>query len=312
MTSILIRCRNIHIGDVIFCSSVAKKLKEKNPNCIVHFDVNYLQPIELLTNNPYIDEVYYKENANIDYDVVHDVMNEDVSTLSPYESAVSQFQRMCGIENFDDTFEVFTNPQLDYSIQKSMDELTRIGDWESDLVKIGYQVDWDRKSFLFTEDQYNRAEGGEDGTGYGTGKRNIFDIIKSMELSPKVMLFALGIEDTISKNYPCLNSTSKFSFTASLMKNCDYVVGGEGCLTNISSALGTNTIITTDYIHQMFGPKGILWQQNGGGVNNLETRIPYLGPCKYFPNDNHVHLSPFLTDSEVGEQILETALNGRS
>ena len=239
-------------------------------------------------------------------------MDNDVSTLSPYESAVSQFQRMCEIENFDDTFEVFTNPQLDYSIQKSMDELTRIGDWETDLVKIGYQVDWDRKSYRFTEDQYNRAEGGEGGGGYGSGKRNIFDIIKCMELSPKVMLFALGIEDTISKNYPCLNSTSKFSFTASLMKNCDYVVGGEGCLTNISSAIGTHTIITTDYIHQMFGPKGILWQQSGGDINNLETRIPYLGPCKYFPNDNHVHLNPFLTDSEVGEQILETALNGRS
>jgi hypothetical protein len=197
MTNILIRCRNIHIGDVIFCSSVAKKLKEKNPNCVVHFDVNYLQPIELLINNPHIDDVFYKEDANIDYDIIHNIMNDDVSTLNPYESTVSQFQHMCGIENLDDTFEVFTNPQLDYSIQRSMEELIKIGDWETDLVKIGYQVDWDRKSFLFTEDQYNRAEGGEDGTGYGNGKRNIFDIIKCMELSPKVMLFALGIEDTI-------------------------------------------------------------------------------------------------------------------
>lgn len=312
MTNILIRCRNIHIGDVIFCSSVAKKLKEKNPNSVVHFDINYLQPMELLINNPYIDRVFYKEDANIDYDIVYDIMDQAVSTLSPYESAVSQFQRMCGIEKFDDTFEVFTNPQLDYSIQKSMEELTKIGDWKTDLIKIGYQVDWDRKSFLFTEDEYQQAEGGQDGTGYGSGKRNIFDIIKCMEVSPKVMLFALGIEDTISKNYPCLNSTSKFSFTASLMKNCDYVVGSEGCLTNISSALGTNTIITTDYVYQMFGPKGILWQQSGGNVHKLETRIPYLGPCKYFPNGNHVHLNPFLTDIEVGEQILEIALNGRN
>ena len=312
MTNILIRCRNIHIGDVIFCSSVAKKLKEKNPNSVVHFDINYLQPMELLINNPYIDRVFYKEDANIDYDIVYDIMDQAVSTLSPYESAVSQFQRMCGIEKFDDTFEVFTNPQLDYSIQKSMEELTKIGDWKTDLIKIGYQVDWDRKSFLFTEDEYQQAEGGQDGTGYGSGKRNIFDIIKCMEVSPKVMLFALGIEDTISKNYPCLNSTSKFSFTASLMKNCDYVLGSEGCLTNISSALGTNTIITTDYVYQMFGPKGILWQQSGGNVHKLETRIPYLGPCKYFPNGNHVHLNPFLTDIEVGEQILEIALNGRN
>ena len=78
------------------------------------------------------------------------------------------------------------------------------------------------------------------------------------------MLFALGLDDKISKNYPAINTTSKFSFTASLIKNCDYVIGAEGCITNISSALGTPTIITTDYIHQMFGPRGITWQQHGG------------------------------------------------
>ena len=96
------------------------------------------------------------------------------------------------------------------------------------------------------------------------------------------------------------------------MKNCDYVIGGEGCLTNISSALGTKTIITTDYIYQMFGPKGILWQQQGGDENNLETRVPFLGPCRYFPTDDHIHLSPFLNDYEVGEEILKIALNGWS
>ena len=81
--------------------------------------------------------------------------------------------------------------------------------------------------------------------------RNIFDIIKCMEEHPNIILFALGLEETISKRFPTLNSTSKFTFTASLIKNCDYVIGAEGCLTNISSALGVPTIITTDYIYQM-------------------------------------------------------------
>ena len=53
----------------------------------------------------------------------------------------------------------------------------------------------------------------------------------------------------------------------------------------MSSALGVPTIITTDYIHQMFGPKGIRWQQNGGDINNLETRTPFLGPLSYFPKE---------------------------
>ena len=266
--------------------------------------------MDLFINNSYIDRVYYKENANIDYDVVYKIMNDNVSTLSPYESAVSQFQRMCGIENCDDTFEVFTNPQLDYSIQRSMEQLIEIGDWDEDLIKIGYQVDWDRKSFLFTEEEYYRAEGGEDGTGYGSGSRNVFDIINCMEVSPKVMLFALGQDEKVSQNYPSLNSTSKFSFTASLMKNCDYVIGSEGCLTNISSALGTKTIITTDYIYQMFGPKGIHWQQEGGDLDNLEKRKAFLGPNSYFPNQGHVELSPFWSDEQVGDEILKLVLNG--
>ena len=112
------------------------------------------------------------------------------------------------------------------------------------------------------------------------------------------MLFALGLDDKISKRYPTINSTSKFTFTASLIKNCDFVIGAEGCLTNISSALGVKTIITTDYIHQMFGPKGpkgIKWQQEGGDLNNLESRKPFLGLVIIFRMQTTfilIHISP--------------------
>lgn len=311
MTKILIRCRNIHIGDTLFASSVAKKIKENNPDCLIHYDISFLQPLELLKNNPYIDEVFYKERANIDYDTIHTIMNDDVSTINPYKSAVSQFQKMCNVKNFDDTFELFTNPSLDYSINRSIDELKSLGEWDRDIILVGYQVDWERKSFLFTQKEYDKAEGGEDGTGYGKGKRCVFDIINCLELSPSVLLFALGLDDKTSKNYPELNSANKFSFTASLIKKCDFVIGGEGCITNMSSALGTPTIITTDYIHQMFGPKGIHWQQNGGDLDKIETRTPFLGPDKYFPNMGHVHLSPYLTDYEVGNKILEIVTNGK-
>lgn len=311
MTKILVRCRNIHIGDTLFASSVANKIKEMYPNSLVHFDISFLQPIELLLNNPYIDGVFYKESPNIDYDIVHTIMDEDVSVLNPFESAVSQFQKMCNIKNYDDSFEIYTNPTLDYSIGKSINELKNIGELEEDVKLVGYQVDWSRKSFLFTEEEYEQAEGGETGKGYGSGLRNIFDIINCLELSPNILLFALGLDEKISKHFPEINSTSKFSFTASLIKNCDYVIGTEGCITNMSSAIGTNTIITTDYIHQMFGPKGICWQQHGGDLDNLEKRTPFLGPNMYFPNKNHIHLNPYLTDYEVGEKILEIITNGR-
>lgn len=310
MTNILIRCRNIQIGDTLFASSVAKKLKEENPNCVVHYDISFLQPIELMMNNPYIDGVFYKESADIQYDVIYNLIDTDF-VIDPYISAVSQLQRLCNIKNFDDTFEIYTNPHLDYSIKKSIQELKNINELEDDVILVGYQVDWERKSYLFTEDEYEKAEGAEDGLGYGSGKRNIYDIINPLEVNSDVLLLALGIEEKISKHYPEINSTNKFSFTASLIKNCDYVIGAEGCITNMSSAIGTKTIITTDYIHQMFGPKGINWLKQGRDFSNLEKRTPFLGPNVYFPNKGHVHLNPYLTDYEVGEEILEIVTNGR-
>ena len=309
MSKILVKCRNIHIGDILFASSVAKKIKKETPSSEVHFDVDYLQPIELLSNNPYIDKVFFKESDS-GYTKIYNIIESDY-TINPYESVPSQFQKMCDIKSFDDTFEIFTSQHLDYSIEKSMNELISLGEWKSDTIKVGYQMDWGKKSFLFTEEEYYRAEGAETGTGYGTGNRNIFDIIKCMEEHPNIILFALGLEETISKRFPTLNSTSKFTFTASLIKNCDYVIGAEGCLTNISSALGVPTIITTDYIYQMFGPKGVVWQQNRKENTALETRQPFLGPLSYFPDGPHTHLDPFLTDLQVGDQILEMICNGR-
>ena len=308
MTRILVRCQNIHIGDILFASSVAKKLKERyDGDCIVDFDSNYLQPTELLRNNPWLDAVYFRESL-FAYDIIYELIPSE-TTLDPYEKKPSQFQRMCGIENVDGEYEVYTNSALDYSTQRSMEELKKL-EWGEDVITVAYQCDWDQKSFGFTEEEYERAEGGEAGLGYGERRRNIFDIINSLEVSERIMLFAVGLHDKTAKGYPSLNSTSKFTFTASLMKNCDYVIGAEGCLTNVAAAVGTKTIITTDYIHQMFGPKGITRQQNGGDLENLETRKPQLGPSCYYPYEGHVELDPYLGDIQVGEEILRLAING--
>ena len=61
MNKILVKCRNIHIGDILLASSVAKKIKQ-NKICEIHFDINYLQPLELLDCNPYIDKVFFMDS----------------------------------------------------------------------------------------------------------------------------------------------------------------------------------------------------------------------------------------------------------
>ena len=97
MNKFLIKCENLDIGDVLFASSVAKKIKQENPPCEVDFNVNYLQTLELLSNNPYIDNVYYKNNGS-DYTTTY-LLNKSSHDLDVSTSVVSQYQQMCGIKS---------------------------------------------------------------------------------------------------------------------------------------------------------------------------------------------------------------------
>lgn len=291
MNRFLIKCENLDIGDVLFASSVAKKIKQENPPCEVDFNVNYLQTLELLSNNPYIDNVYYKNNGS-DYTNTY-LLKKSSHDLDVSTSVVSQYQQMCGIKSFDDTFEIFTNQTSDYAIESSMKELIEIDYWNSDIIKICYVMDWDRKSYLL--DDYDDIP----------NTRNTHSILECLKNDDKIILFAIGIESRDSKNFPSINSSSKFCFTASLIKNSDYVIGPEGCLTNMSAALGVNTIITTDYIHYTYGPNGTKTDKT------KQYTEPFLGPLKYFPTGNHIHLDPYLSDREVGEEVLKIVTNGR-
>lgn len=291
MNRFLIKCENIDIGDVLFASSVAKKIKQENPPCEVDFIINYLQPLELLNNNPYIDNVYFK-SSNREYTKTY-IINKSSHDLDLSNSVVSQYQQMCEIKSFNDTFEIFSNPISDYSIECSMKELIEIDYWKSDMIKICYVMDWDRKSYILSNSS-NQPDA-----------RNTNSILEPLKADNDIMLFAIGIESRESKNFPSINSSNRFSFTASLIKNSDYVIGPEGCLTNLSSALGIKTIITTDYIHYTYGPEGTK-------TNKAKKYVePFLGPLKYFPNSEHIHLDPYLNDTEVGNEILKIVTHGR-
>ena len=52
MEKILVKCTGF-IGDTLFASSIAKKLKEQDPFRVVDFTIPVAQPLELLNNNPF-------------------------------------------------------------------------------------------------------------------------------------------------------------------------------------------------------------------------------------------------------------------
>jgi hypothetical protein len=60
-------------------------------------------------------------------------------------------------------------------------------------------------------------------------------------------------------------------------------------MTNLAAGVGTRCIITTDFMNALYGTKGIMRQLK-------EVR---LGPKNLFPNQDHIHLSPYDTDDHI-------------
>ena len=90
-------------------------------------------------------------------------------------------------------------------------------------------------------------------------------------------------------------SSGMYGMTASIIKACDYMIGAESGLINLAAGVGTKTIITGDFVHQLYGYNGVL----------KKIQEPKLGPEFYFPNAGHVSLDPYLTDDEVITQMRE-------
>ena len=91
-----------------------------------------------------------------------------------------------------------------------------------------------------------------------------------------------------------LSTTANFSMSASMLKFCDYFIGGEGGLCNLAAGVGTKTIITGDYVHQLYGWNGVI----------KKIKEPKLGPEFYF-KEGHTSLNPYLSDEEVVKEMIK-------
>ena len=283
---ILIKCTGF-IGDILFASSIAKKLKEQNKKCTVDYSIPLSQPLELLYNNPYIDNVFL-DSSNInesDYERVIITPTVDQSITPP-----RQFQQAAGIEDVDDMFKVYTNPAYDYLAEQTFNDTKRRG-----IKVVTWLSNWKEKSFLFTEQQY------KDGIdtpnlGYGGSHRDINRIISN--LNDTYAMLEVGFSNGINQLSTGLNTAATYSFTASLIKASDYFIGAEGGLANLAAGVGTKTIITGDFVHQLYGWNGVI----------KKIKEPKLGP-KYYFKDKHVTLNPYLTDEEVITNIKQIINN---
>ena len=280
MQKILIKCTGF-IGDILFASSIAKKLKEQSKECTVDYSIPVPQPLELLYNNPYIDNVFLDSNINeSDYERVIVTPLVDQSVTPP-----RQFQQAAEIEDVDDMFKVYTNPAYDYLAEQTFSDAKRKG-----IKVVTWLSNWEERSFLFTEEQY-KAGIDVPNLGYGGSHRDINYIVSN--LNDNYAMLEVGFSNGVNQFSTGLNTAATYSFTASLIKASDYFIGAEGGLANLAAGVGTKTIITGDFVHQLYGWNGVIKQ----------IKEPKLGPEFYFGKDNHITLNPYLTDTEVLNKI---------
>jgi len=262
------------IGDNIFGSSVAKKLKEQYIDCEVDYLLTLPQPFELISLNPYINNVYLN-NPNKHYDMVY-----QLSPIHRKTTPCEQFQQQCGITTPTPDFKVYTNASLDKYVKHLFTPL-------QGKTIITWLSNWEERSFGFTEEEYKIGKDVPN-LGYGGRRRNIPYIIDELSKNPDIYLIEIGKPNGTSQSDVDLFTMSEYSLTASILKNCHYFIGAEGGLANLASGVEVKTILTGDFVHQLYGWNGVI----------EKCKEPKLGP-KYYFKDKHITLDPYLTDKQV-------------
>jgi len=266
------------IGDNLFATSVAKKLKYKHDGlCEVDLLLSVAQPFELISMDPHIDNVYL-EMPDKQYDKVF-----QLGHINRQSTPCEQLQVQCGIENPSPEFKIYTNPTIDKYVEYYFKN-------KGNKKLVAWLSNWEERSFLFTEKEYKR---GNDvpSLGYGGKHRNIPYIINELGKNNNIQLIEVGKPNGTNQLSTSILTVSEYSLTASVLKHCDYFIGAEGGLANLASGVGTKTILTSDFVHQLYGWNGVI----------EKCQEPKLGPRHYF--EGHIDLDPYLTDDEVVEQI---------
>jgi hypothetical protein len=283
-----------YFGDIAFASSIAKKLKIENQFERVDYLIGFPQMQALMNNNPYIDEVYVSDfpnsipSKNIDF-----LKYDKVVRLSPLSFEIPppiEFQISAGVNNPDSEYEIYTNSEYDEIAKTAIEDLRSNG-----KKVIAVMANWEPKTYIFTEDQY---KSGIDvpNLGYGGKHRNIEYINSELEKEYNVIYIGYPQEyNQIATSKLEDNHQKSILFECSLMKFCDAFVGTEGGLCNLAAGVGTKTIITGDFVHQLYGWNGVL----------KKIKEPKLGPIHYFLNSNHVELNSYISDEEVIKQIIK-------
>lgn len=280
-------------GDIIFASSIAKKLKEEQSECSVDYLIGFPQIKRLIQNNPYIDKVFISNypgpnpiNNSIDYSIYKIIQ---LKPLNYQVTPCEEYQVFSGIQNLSSDYIVYTESEYDEIAKKYCDDLRS----EHQKKVIALMSNWENKTYTFNKQQY--IDGIDvPNLGYGGSHRNIDKILE--ELKKVFVIYEVGALNlnqiqTISVSD---EDSKSILFESSIIKYCDAFIGTDGGLATIAGGVGTKTILTGDFNLQLYGWNGVL----------KKIKNPRLGPYEYF-GDPHIVLNPYFTDEEVIENIIK-------
>lgn len=280
MSSILIKVTGF-LGDILFSTSVARQLKREDKSLLIDYQIPLNAPYEILQLDNNINRIF------IPNEEVDESSYDKVFTLPPCtqeDPPTIQYQKHCGVKDLDPSY----NVKVPHTAIEVVSAMMKPHKQQGKKI-VAWQGNWEEKSFRYTEEEYKRGVDVPN-LGYGGKRRDINFLIS--ELSRRYLLIKVGFDPGISQNQIGLLTTGIFTYTAAILSQCDYMVGGESGLINLAAGVGTKTIITGDYVHQLYGWNGVI----------RKLKEPKLGPEFYFEN-GHVSLNPYLTDEEVVEQI---------
>jgi hypothetical protein len=271
----LVLCQGF-VGDILFASSIAKKLHEQDTAAVVDYVIPLVQPYYLLRANPFIHQVFVSVPDMLEYDQVIRIPIVDQS-----RPATIQFQEVAGIRNPSLEFDVYTLPQWN---SWAWTFILGLQDHSNKNIVVGYDILWHTRAYNTREEQNLRGVGGP--------HRDTNMIVKKM--SEHFLMIPIGLPWGSSEAMS--RDASLYAMTASLIKHCTWMVGAEGGLTNLAAGVHTRTIITSDFIHQLYGIHGLFKPCSNG---------PKMGPEVYYPNRGHHTLKPWITDEEVADQMMQ-------
>lgn len=284
MTKVLIETTG-WIGDILFALSLPEKLKkERSEISRLDFLIDKPQPYLLLKNNNYIDNVYLNNLTNsITYDFHYKMPVIEDKSIAP----TIQYQKYCGIKNLSSEFQVEVE-DLDISVPKNT---------------IAIQGDWDTRIWNITDEEAKLKIFDQTGvySYYKTLRpidfnKFIAKIIKQLPSYNFIIINPWNRTRSFSNDPRGYNSSPHdYRNNAATIKKCVALLGAEGGLTNLSAGLGVKTIYTTCHMHRMFGEQGVISQ----------CKDIQLGPEKLFPGKGHKAISPFATQEEAIQTIIE-------